>query len=51
MKKYGKCQIVGCKETARWFIYRKATLEKKISLYVCNGHEKEIGDENVKADR
>ena len=51
MKKYGKCQMVGCRESARCGLYRRVYLEKKIWVEVCYGHEKEIGDENVKADR
>ena len=47
MKKYGKCQnLVNCKEDARCGIYKN-----KKFIYVCYECEKEIGDENVKADQ
>ena len=51
MKKYGKCQVVNCPCEAKWGIYKRVWLEKKIFLYVCEKCEKEIGDENVKADK
>jgi len=51
MKKYGKCQIVNCKEDARCGLYKRVYLEKKIWVEVCYKCEKEIGDENVKADK
>ena len=46
MKKYGKCQIVGCPKEAEWGQYKRVWLEKKVFIYVCDECEKEIGDEN-----
>ena len=47
MRGLGKCQIEGCGNGAKWGTYKTFLDGSKKWLYVCDGHEREIGDENL----
>ena len=47
MRGLGKCQIEGCGNGARWGIYKTFPDGSKKFLYVCDGHDKEIAQENL----
>ena len=46
-RKQGKCQVEGCQTPAKYGLFKTYPNGKKRWLYVCELHEKIIGDENM----
>ena len=44
------CQYDGCNQPARYALFRTYPDGKKVWLHVCKGHERLIGDENLRQD-
>lgn len=42
-----KCQVNGCKETAKFALYKTFPNGSKRWLNVCKQHDEEIGQENI----
>jgi len=43
-----RCQVNGCKQSAKYALYKTYDGGEKVWIQVCDQHEKEIGSENLK---
>jgi len=43
-----RCEIEGCKNLAKYAMYKTYPDGEKIWIHVCESHEQEIGQENFK---
>jgi len=44
----GQCEVEGCKNPAKWAMYKTFPNGEQKWIHVCDSHEQEIGAENFK---